>query len=185
MEVKMSNGKIGDNTPQLQREVKHYSLETTMRSFTNTEIFIGKGDYPMKVKSKKIQEIREKLMIKDHTHLYIEFDVREVYDRFPERGISALWKKFSNGLVKYDNTENRSWYKNLDISGFYTYNIYKDRIELSLLLDKVINPEELINRLQFLCPIKTYKIGENKQTELIETDSSLFGDYRLNISKWT
>jgi hypothetical protein len=43
MEVKMSNGKIGDNTPQLQREVKHYSLETTMRSFTNTEIFIVKG----------------------------------------------------------------------------------------------------------------------------------------------
>lgn len=139
----------------------------------------------MKVKSRKIQEIREKMTIEGHTHLYIEFDVNEVYKRFPERGISGLWKKLTNGLIRYQNTDNRSWYKHLDISGFYTYNIYKDRIELSLLLDKIINPQEFINRLQFLCPIKTYKIGENKQTELIETDSSLFGEYRLNISKWT
>ena len=139
----------------------------------------------MKVKSKKIQEIRKQLTIRDHTHLFIEFDMIEVYERFPERGISGLWKKLTNGLIRYQNTDNRSWYKHLDISGFYTYNIYKDRIELSLLLDKIINPQEFINRLQFLCPIKTYKIGENKQTELIETDSSLFGEYRLNISKWT
>lgn len=138
----------------------------------------------MKVKSKRIQEIREKMTIEDHTHLYIEFDVNEVYKRFPERGISGLWKKLTNGLVRYQNTDNRSWYKNLGVSGYYTYTIYDNRIELSLFLDKVINPEEFIKRLQTLCPIKTFKTEKNKPAQLIETDSSLFGEYRINQAKW-
>ena len=46
MEVKMSNGKIGDNTSQLQRGVRHYSLETIRSSFPNSEIFIGKEIIP-------------------------------------------------------------------------------------------------------------------------------------------
>jgi hypothetical protein len=139
----------------------------------------------MKLKTKRIQEIREKMTIKDHTHLYIEFDINEVYNRFPERGISALWNKLTNGLIRYQNTDNRSWYKNLGVSGYYTYTIYENRIELNLFLDREIDIGDFINRLQFLCPIKTYKIGDNKPTELIETDSSLFGGFRLNISKWT
>jgi hypothetical protein len=46
MEFKMINGEMGDNTPQLQRGVRHYSLDTTWSSFLNLEIFIGKEIIP-------------------------------------------------------------------------------------------------------------------------------------------
>jgi hypothetical protein len=138
----------------------------------------------MKVKNKKIQEIRKQLTIRDHTHLFIEFDMIEVYERFPDKGISGIWKKLTNGLVKYNNTDNRSWYKKLNVNGYYTYIIYKDRIELSLFLDREIDIGDFINRLKFICPVKTYKIGYNKPTELIETDSSLFGEFRINKLRW-
>lgn len=138
----------------------------------------------MKVKNRKIQEIREKLTIKDHTHLFIEFDVDEVYKRFPEKGISGIWKKLTNGLVKYDNRENRSWYKDLNVNGYYTYTIYKDKIELNLFLDRVIELDEFLNRLNTICPINNYKLGKEESSELIEIDSSLFGEYRINKPKW-
>ena len=114
----------------------------------------------------------------------IVFDKDEVYQRFPENGFSGIWKKFTNGLVKFDNVENRTWYKSLNISGFYTYTIIEKQIKLHLFINKSLDFDEFMERLESICPIVSFKITKDDFLTMVESDTSLFGEYRINQQKW-
>jgi hypothetical protein len=134
----------------------------------------------MKKKTRKISEIRQCPYFRNHIHLHITFDIHEVYTRYSERGLSEIWKRLTNSLIKYEGSTNRSWFKKLDVSGFYTYTINNDVVELQLFFNKKIDVTEFLSRLNSVCPIKHHKICSRDKFRPIETDTSLFGEYRLN-----
>jgi hypothetical protein len=138
----------------------------------------------MKVKNKKILEILNQSSLEDFISLIIVFDKYEVYKRFPENGFSGVWKKFTNGLNKFQNLDNRTWYKSLDISGFYTYTIFEKQIKLQLFINKTLDFDEFMERLESICPIESFKITKGDFITMVESDTSLFGDYRINQQKW-
>lgn len=138
----------------------------------------------MKKTNRIIQEIRNDFQrdsSKDSTTLSITFLRDDVYKRFQERGIPELWNKLTNGKIRVKGVYNRDWYSSLGVSGFYTYTIWKDTIELLVFFDKRIVVEELNNRIFHLCPfISVEEITFSHLSLPPVTESSVFGKYRLN-----
>lgn len=146
--------------------------------------YLPKKNTPMKKKTAKYLEIRKNNAYKDTTNIEVTFDKKEVYKRFSEKGIAQMWKTLTNSKSKLRDDNNRNWYDNLDVSGYYRYSITDGEIKLLIHLDKPVNETEWISRLNDICPVKSSQVGVMNNPPIIEMDISLFGEYRMNKRAW-